>query len=81
MFVPETCKFIPVSTLNLSDEAHEIICQSQLTFGDANRTLVTLARLNEHCSFDEDDETAQDQEIIDAAIQELGEGFYVDLEN
>lgn len=81
MFTPETCQFIPLSALNLSDDARTLIEESALTFGDSNRTLVTLSRINEYCSFGEDDDTAGDQEILNTAINELGEDFYVDLEN
>jgi hypothetical protein len=74
----ETCTFIPGSELGLSDDAWESISNSSnITFGDANRTLYTFDRLLMHVEFSPEDEAK-----IEAAKEKYGyETEYVDLEN
>ena len=74
----ETCAFIPASELNLSIEGWENISNSSnITFGDANRTLYTLERLRIDVEF----ENENDKAILNAAIDKYGLMFYIDLEN
>lgn len=74
----ESLKFIAASNLGFSDEGWENInSSSNITFGDANRTMYSLSRLNDRVTFDDDD----DQAILDAAIEKYGPDFYVDLES
>jgi len=75
----EQCTFIPASSLGLSEEGWENISNSSnITFGDANRTLYTPDRLLMHVEFDNPD----DMRKIEAAKEEGGyEAQYIDLEN
>ena len=73
-----SCIFIPASELALSNEGWEDINNSSnITFGDANRTLYTLERLQQNVEFDDPDDEAR----IDNAIAEHGAFAYIDLEN
>jgi len=75
----QTCTFMLASELGLSEEGWESIYNnSNLTFGDANRTLYTFDRLLMHVDFDNPEDTAK----IEAAKEAYGyETEYVDLEN
>lgn len=72
------CKFIPVSELPISDEGHENISNSSnVTFGDANRTMFSIERLLERVTFDKD----KDKAILEAIAEQHGQQTYIDLEN
>lgn len=67
----------PMSALPISERAKDSISQSSsITFGDANRTMVTLSRF-----YNEMDGTKKDNETMKRLIDTFGELFYVDLEN
>ena len=73
----ETTRFIPSTSLPISERAlGSISNSSKITFGDANRTMITLARFK-----DKMDGTVEDNETMDHLIKAFGENFYVDLEN
>jgi hypothetical protein len=70
----ESVQFIPASELNLSEDGWENISNnSNITFGDANRTLYTVARIKDRVDFDNE----KDQEIF----ENLDPTIYIDLEN
>jgi len=79
--LPDTlnrCEFLELTDLRLSDEAMDCLSQSgNLTFGDANRTLYTLARIK----YEIDAELESDIEILNQAIEKYTEHCYIDLEN
>lgn len=86
----EECKFIPFSSLPLSEKGKESISDSgNITFGDANRTMISLSRFADVLSdtnYPDDDEgederVENDAAIILALIETYGENFYIDLEN
>lgn len=78
----EMCRFIPVSSLPISEEAKSSISQSgSITFGDANRTMVTLERIKGEIDSYDFETNERDAAIMDALIAKLGPNFYVDLEN
>jgi len=72
------CKYIPVSALPISEAGHEDISNSSnVTFGDANRTMFTIERLLERVSFDDEN----DIKILEAIAKLHGPLTYIDLEN
>jgi len=74
-----TCTFICLSELDLSWQGSEDISNcSDITFGDANRTLYSFDRLCTRVDFTNPDDDAK---IAAAKEQYGGEIEYVDLEN
>ena len=73
----ETCAFIPLSALPISEPGKDKIEQtSNITFGDANRTMVTIPRLIQDVDF-----CKRDVGILNRIITQLANPIYVDLEN
>lgn len=74
----ETVNLLPASEIGFSEEGWEDISNNgHITFGDANRTLYTAERLNQHVEFDNE----EDQALLDAVIKKYGPTIYIDLEN
>lgn len=73
-----TLKCIYASDIGFSDEAWEDINNSSnITFGDANRTLYSAQRLNERVTF----QNQMDKDSLNEIIKTFGPGIYIDLEN
>jgi DNA/RNA-binding domain of Phe-tRNA-synthetase-like protein len=73
----ETTRFIASTSLPISARALGSIADSiNITFGDANRTMVTLQRF-----WDEMDGTKKDKETMERLVKAFGPNFYVDLES
>lgn len=72
----ESCNFVRLSNVPISEEGKNCISESSnVTFGDANRTLFTISRLRSLVDFE-----LSDDKILEALMYEAGD-IYIDLEN
>ena len=73
----ETCSFIPFSDLPFTEDAIQNISDSSsITFGDANRTLISADRF-----LDIDFDNKHDTKVVEILIAKYGPMCYIDLEN
>lgn len=74
----ETCAFISLSATGISqDGITEISENSNITFGDANRTLFTIERILRLMEF----ENPEDTNVLEKLQETFGPLMYIDLEN
>lgn len=82
----KTCSFIDASDLFLEcPDAWQIFIDSDppVTWGDANRTMVSpdsMTFMLEDC-FSDDNQTAQQIDLVMRRVKTLGFDTYIDLEN
>ena len=76
--MPEMCVFIPLSATGLSEEGKDEISQnSNITYGDANRSLFTIESLLAEMNFEDDEDTS----VLEKLAERFGPLMYIDLEN
>lgn len=80
-YTVQTASFIPLSDIRISEAGKDLISQSSnITFGDANRTLFSVERLLTHVDFNAKD-TAVLERLHKRSINEFNGLLYIDLEN
>lgn len=74
-------KALPYSALGLSEEGHEELRNSDITWGTNDATLITLnTLLNGNRNSGQLNWNATDRATIETLIERCGGGMYVDLE-
>ena len=72
----QSCSFIPLTALPLSEQGKQDIQSGNLTYGDANRSLNSVVRIIEHTTFTK----ASDFKVF-AALRDINPEMYIDFEN
>lgn len=85
LYPVQTVEFIPISDLlekndTSGDLLYNISEGAPFTWGDNNRSLVTVHRLLEHCE-DALSDSGEDGERFIAALKALPHLLYIDMEN
>lgn len=74
----ESCQFICISDIPFTVEFTNALTDSDsITFGDANRTLVTAERLLQEV----DIENEEDSQLLERLIEKYGDLCYIDISN
>ena len=78
MNIIETCAFIPLTATGISTNGiSDIANNSNITFGDSNRTMITIERLLKLVEFQDDGDTI----VLKMLEKRYGPLMYIDLEN